>query len=87
MKKGWISLAEHKGVNLDLAAILRGPAPGLIAEPDTLGTFQIESRAQMSMLLRASTSRTLYDRRAGRDRPGRSIQGRRGHPYLRRRRP
>jgi len=47
-------LAEHKGITLDLATI---PAEdpktyAMIRKADTLGTFQIESRAQMSMLPR-----------------------------------
>jgi hypothetical protein len=51
MKKAFDFLAEHKGVNLDLATI---PAEdprtyAMIRRADTLGTFQIESRAQMSM--------------------------------------
>ena len=62
MKRGLDLLAEHKGVNLDLATI---PAEdprtyAMIRKADTLGTFQIESRAQMSMLPRLKP-RTYYD--------------------------
>jgi DNA polymerase III alpha subunit len=62
MKKGLDLLAEHKGVHLDLATI---PAEdprtyAMIRKADTLGTFQIESRAQMSMLPRIKP-RTYYD--------------------------
>jgi error-prone DNA polymerase len=62
MKRGLDLLAEHKGIALDLATI---PAEdpktyAMIRKADTLGTFQIESRAQMSMLPRLKP-RTFYD--------------------------
>ena len=55
------------------------------AQADTLGTFQIESRAQMSMLPRMKP-RTFYDLviEVAIVRPG-PIQGDMVHPYLRRR--
>ena len=87
MKKGLDLLSEHKGVNLDLASI---PAEdprtyAMIRKADTLGTFQIESRAQMSMLPRLKP-RTYYDLvvQVAIVRPG-PIQGDMVHPYLRRR--
>jgi hypothetical protein len=87
MKKAFDFLAEHKGVNLDLATI---PAEdprtyAMIRKADTLGTFQIESRAQMSMLPRIKP-RTFYDLvvQVAIVRPG-PIQGDMVHPYLRRR--
>lgn len=87
MKKGLDLLAEHKGVQLDLASI---PAEdprtyAMIRKADTLGTFQIESRAQMSMLPRLKP-RTYYDLvvQVAIVRPG-PIQGDMVHPYLRRR--
>ena len=87
MKKAFDFLAEHKGVNLDLATI---PAEdprtyAMIRKADTLGTFQIESRAQMSMLPRIKP-RTFYDLvvEVAIVRPG-PIQGDMVHPYLRRR--
>ncbi|HWK68267.1 MAG TPA: error-prone DNA polymerase [Rhizobiaceae bacterium] len=87
MKKGLELLAEHKGVQLDLASI---PAEdprtyAMIRKADTLGTFQIESRAQMSMLPRLKP-RTFYDLvvQVAIVRPG-PIQGDMVHPYLRRR--
>jgi len=54
MKRGFDLLAEHKGIALDLATI---PAEdpktyAMIRKADTLGVFQIESRAQMAMLPR-----------------------------------
>ena len=87
MKRGFDLLAEHKGVHLDLATI---PAEdprtyAMIRKADTLGTFQIESRAQMSMLPRIKP-RTFYDLviEVAIVRPG-PIQGDMVHPYLRRR--
>jgi error-prone DNA polymerase len=87
MKKGLDLLAEHKGIELDLASI---PAEdprtyAMIRKADTLGTFQIESRAQMSMLPRLKP-RTYYDLvvQVAIVRPG-PIQGDMVHPYLRRR--
>ena len=87
MKRGFDLLAEHKGINLDLATI---PAEdprtyAMIRKADTLGTFQIESRAQMSMLPRIKP-RTFYDLviEVAIVRPG-PIQGDMVHPYLRRR--
>ena len=87
MNKAFDFLAEHKGVILDLATI---PAEdprtyAMIRQADTLGTFQIESRAQMSMLPRIKP-RTFYDLvvEVAIVRPG-PIQGDMVHPYLRRR--
>ena len=87
MKRGFDLLAEHKGVHLNLATI---PAEdprtyAMIRKADTLGTFQIESRAQMSMLPRIKP-RTFYDLviEVAIVRPG-PIQGDMVHPYLRRR--
>jgi error-prone DNA polymerase len=87
MKRGLDLLAEHKGIKLDLATI---PAEdprtyAMIRKADTLGTFQIESRAQMSMLPRLKP-RTFYDLvvQVAIVRPG-PIQGDMVHPYLRRR--
>ena len=87
MKKAFELMVEHKGVNVDLATI---PAEdprtyAMIRKADTLGTFQIESRAQMSMLPRIKP-RTFYDLvvEVAIVRPG-PIQGDMVHPYLRRR--
>ena len=57
----------------------------MICEADTIGTFQIESRAQMSMLPRLKP-RKFYDIviQVAIVRPG-PIQGDMVHPYLRRR--
>ena len=87
MKRSFDLLAEHKGITHDLATI---PAEdprtyAMIRKADTLGTFQIESRAQMSMLPRIKP-RTFYDLviEVAIVRPG-PIQGDMVHPYLRRR--
>jgi len=87
MKRSFDLLTQHKGVTLDLATI---PAEdprtyAMIRKADTLGTFQIESRAQMSMLPRIKP-RTFYDLviEVAIVRPG-PIQGDMVHPYLRRR--
>jgi len=80
-------LAGHKRITLDLAAIPAGdPATyAMIRRADTLGTFQIESRAQMAMLPRLRPA-TFYDLviQVAIVRPG-PIQGDMVHPYLRRR--
>jgi error-prone DNA polymerase len=80
-------MREHKDLDLDLASI---PAEdprtyAMIRRADTLGVFQIESRAQMSMLPRLKP-RTFYDLviEVAIVRPG-PIQGDMVHPYLRRR--
>ncbi|MGH6935890.1 MAG: error-prone DNA polymerase, partial [Methylocella sp.] len=87
MKRGFDLLVRHKGITLDLATI---PAEdpktyAMIRKADTLGVFQIESRAQMAMLPRIQP-RTFYDLviEVAIVRPG-PIQGDMVHPYLRRR--
>jgi error-prone DNA polymerase len=80
-------LAEEHGRNLELADV---PAEDpvvydMLCKADTVGVFQIESRAQMSMLPRLKP-RTFYDLviEVAIVRPG-PIQGDMVHPYLRRR--
>jgi error-prone DNA polymerase len=87
LHKGLDLIARHGGETLTLATI---PAedPGvydMIRRADTVGVFQIESRAQMSMLPRLSP-RCFYDLvvEVAIVRPG-PIQGGMVHPYLRRR--
>ncbi|THD60835.1 error-prone DNA polymerase [Phenylobacterium sp.] len=87
MKRGLDLLRDHKGQDLDLATI---PAEDfrtyrMIQKADTLGVFQIESRAQMAMLPRIKPQ-TFYDLviEVAIVRPG-PIQGDMVHPYLRRR--
>ncbi|MCV3739504.1 error-prone DNA polymerase [Rhizobium sp. TRM96647] len=87
MAKSFALLRQHKDVDLDLAAIPHeDPATyAMIRKADTLGTFQVESRAQMAMLPRLKP-RTFYDLviQVAIVRPG-PIQGDMVHPYLRRR--
>ena len=78
---------EQEQEPLDLACIPQGDSAtfDMICRADTLGTFQIESRAQMAMLPRLRPRR-LYDLviQVAIVRPG-PIQGGMVHPYLRRR--
>ena len=87
LRRGFDLLAEHKGIDLDLATVPAedGATYAMIRRADTLGTFQIESRAQMTMLPRMKP-RTFYDLviEVAIVRPG-PIQGDMVHPYLRRR--
>jgi error-prone DNA polymerase len=87
MRRGFDLLRERKGVDLDLATIPpEDPRTyAMIRKADTLGVFQIESRAQMAMLPRMKP-RTFYDLviEVAIVRPG-PIQGDMVHPYLRRR--
>lgn len=87
MAKAFEMIREHKGRDLDLSAIEQEDQAtyAMIRRADTLGTFQIESRAQMAMLPRLKP-RTFYDLvvQVAIVRPG-PIQGDMVHPYLRRR--
>ncbi len=87
MKRGFNFLGEHKGIEMDLASIPpEDPRTyAMIRAADTLGAFQIESRAQMAMLPHIKP-RTFYDLviEVAIVRPG-PIQGDMVHPYLRRR--
>ncbi|HEY2159125.1 MAG TPA: error-prone DNA polymerase [Isosphaeraceae bacterium] len=80
-------LNDHCGQSLTLATIpAEDPATyAMIRKADTIGVFQIESRAQMSMLPRLKPER-FYDLviEVAIVRPG-PIQGNMVHPYLRRR--
>jgi error-prone DNA polymerase len=81
-------IRETRGVTIDLAGL---PAADrevykMIQEADTVGVFQIESRAQMNSLPRLKPE-TFYDLvvQVALIRPG-PIQGDMVHPYVRRRR-
>src|SRR5437762_4174071 len=80
-------LKKHRDVELTMATIPAEDAAtyDMICTADTVGTFQIESRAQMSMLPRLRP-RTFYDLvvEVSLVRPG-PISGGMVHPYLRRR--
>ncbi|MFP1132875.1 error-prone DNA polymerase [Asticcacaulis sp. W401b] len=87
MRRGLDLLRQYKGIDLNLATIpSEDPRTyAMIRLADTMGTFQIESRAQMSMLPRIKP-RTFYDLviEVAIVRPG-PIQGDMVHPFLRRR--
>jgi error-prone DNA polymerase len=89
MRRAFDLLDEHKGKRLDLASPEMQEDDeatfDMICQADTIGTFQIESRAQMSMLPRLRP-REFYDIviQVAIVRPG-PIQGNMVHPYLRRR--
>ncbi len=80
-------LRQHRGLDLSPASIpAEDPATyQMIQKADTVGVFQIESRAQQAMLPRLKPS-TFYDLviEVAIVRPG-PIQGKMVHPYLRRR--
>ncbi|MCW3834985.1 error-prone DNA polymerase [Sphingomonas canadensis] len=89
MRRAFALLETHKGLRLTLASdSLQHEDPrtfAMIRRADTLGTFQIESRAQMSMLPRLKPV-SFYDItiQVAIVRPG-PIQGNMVHPYLKRR--
>ncbi len=87
IRKAFALVKAHHGRALTLAALPPGDQAtfDMICKADTLGVFQIESRAQMSMLPRLKP-RCYYDLviEVAIVRPG-PIQGDMVHPYLRRR--
>lgn len=87
IRKAFILAKDHYGVELTLANIPQDDAKvyEMITAADTLGVFQIESRAQMSMLPRMKPT-CFYDLviEVAIVRPG-PIQGDMVHPYIRRR--
>jgi error-prone DNA polymerase len=87
LRRAFDLLAEHGGDRHDIATIPAGDEKTyeMIRRADTIGVFQIESRAQMAMLPRMKP-RNFYDLviEVAIVRPG-PIQGDMVHPYLRRR--
>ena len=87
LRKGFELLAAHHGRRLDLAGVPPKDEAvyDMLCRADSLGVFQVESRAQMSFLPRMKP-RTFYDLviEVAIVRPG-PIQGGMVHPYLRRR--
>ena len=87
LRKGLDLIARHYGRRLALSTIPSEQACvyDMISRADTIGVFQIESRAQMSMLPRLKPAE-FYDLviEVAIVRPG-PIQGDMVHPYLRRR--
>jgi error-prone DNA polymerase len=87
IRKAFDIAREHYGLDLTLANIPQDDPKvyDMICKADTIGVFQIESRAQQSMLPRLRP-RNFYDLviEVAIVRPG-PIQGDMVHPYLRRR--
>ncbi|MDK1375848.1 MULTISPECIES: error-prone DNA polymerase [unclassified Sinorhizobium] len=88
LAKAFKLLEAHYGEPKKLAEIYQDHQPAvydMICRADTIGVFQIESRAQMSMLPRLQP-REMYDLviEVAIVRPG-PIQGNMVHPYLKRR--
>jgi DNA polymerase-3 subunit alpha/error-prone DNA polymerase len=87
VKKCLDLLRECRGVDWDMSQFPHGDVPtyDMICEADTIGVFQIESRAQMSLLPRLKP-RSYYDLvvEVAIVRPGPIIGGM-VHPYLKRR--
>ncbi|HLT87742.1 MAG TPA: error-prone DNA polymerase, partial [Sphingobacterium sp.] len=87
IRKGFDLIKKHYGDELTLTSMKTDDKAvyDMISLADTLGVFQIESRAQMSMLPRLKPKR-FYDLviEVAIVRPG-PIQGDMVHPYLRRR--
>ena len=87
IRKAFDLIDAHYGKRFDLASVPKeDPAVyDMLCKGDSLGTFQVESRAQMNMLPRLKP-RAFYDLviQVAIVRPG-PIQGDMVHPYLRRR--
>jgi error-prone DNA polymerase len=87
IRKAFDLVLAHYGIQLTLANVPQDDMEvyDMICRADTIGVFQIESRAQMSMLPRLKP-RCFYDLviEVAIVRPG-PIQGDMVHPYLRRR--
>ncbi|NNL88928.1 MAG: error-prone DNA polymerase, partial [Marinicaulis sp.] len=87
IRKAFDLLASHEGVQYNLATLpAEDPAVyDMLCEGDSLGVFQVESRAQMNFLPRMRP-RAFYDLviEVAIVRPG-PIQGDMVHPYIRRR--
>ena len=87
IRKCFDLIADHKGERWELATIPQDEEPvyDMLCRGESLGVFQVESRAQMNMLPRLKP-RTFYDLviEVAIVRPG-PIQGDMVHPYLRRR--
>jgi len=87
IRKCFDLIEQHKGERWELATIPREVPEvyDMLCRGESLGVFQVESRAQMNMLPRLKP-RTFYDLviEVAIVRPG-PIQGNMVHPYLRRR--
>ena len=80
LRKGFALIDKHYGQRLD-AGTVPPEEPcvyAMIQRADTIGVFQIESRAQMSMLPRLKPAQILRSRHRSRDRASRPDPGRHG---------
>ncbi|HXH23834.1 MAG TPA: PHP domain-containing protein, partial [Vicinamibacterales bacterium] len=87
LRRAFALLSQHYGQHLTIETVEPDDKPtyDMLSRADSIGVFQVESRAQMSMLPRLKP-RELYDLviEVAIVRPG-PIQGDMVHPYLRRR--
>jgi error-prone DNA polymerase len=87
IRKAFDLIAQHEGTAVTLATVPREDEAvyDMLCKADSIGVFQVESRAQMNMLPRLKP-RCFYDLviEVAIVRPG-PIQGDMVHPYLRRR--
>jgi error-prone DNA polymerase len=87
IRKCFDLIADHKGQHYELATVPQDEKPvyDMLCRGESVGVFQVESRAQMNMLPRLKP-RVFYDLviEVAIVRPG-PIQGDMVHPYLRRR--
>ncbi|BCW89476.1 Error-prone DNA polymerase [Alphaproteobacteria bacterium SO-S41] len=88
LRRGFHLANQHHGLNLKDVADIKGADKAvydMLSKGDSLGVFQVESRAQMSMLPRLRPQK-FYDLviEVAIVRPG-PIQGNMVHPYLKRR--
>ncbi|MBO6679863.1 error-prone DNA polymerase [Parvibaculum sp.] len=87
IRRAFDFIEKHYGKHFDLATVPQGDPKvyDMLCEADAIGVFQVESRAQMSMLPRLKP-KCFYDLvvEVAIVRPG-PIQGDMVHPYLRRR--
>ena len=87
IRKAFELLADHEGLALGLADVPQDDRAtyAMLCRGDSIGVFQVESRAQIAMLPRLKP-KTFYDLviQVAIVRPG-PIQGDMVHPYLRRR--
>ena len=87
IRKALDELRTHKNIDYDLATLPKEDRATyrMLEKADSIGTFQVESRAQMSMLPRLKP-RSIYDLtiQVAIVRPG-PIQGGMVHPFLQRR--
>ena len=84
IRKGFAFLKEHYGRELSLGTVPPDdPAVyDMLCKADSIGVFQVESRAQMNMLPRLTPTQILRPRHRGGDRPPRPHPGRHGAPLL-----